>query len=114
MADVARMAGVTRPAVSNWRRRYEDFPNPIEETGAIALFRRADIERWLSANNKRIEPPSLDQIVWSVLNRDRGSIQLEDAMEAGLILLGCKSLASQLGASSVERLRSAVAQKARH
>jgi hypothetical protein len=28
-ADIARLAGVGRAAVSNWRRRYPDFPPPV-------------------------------------------------------------------------------------
>jgi len=27
-AEIARLAGVTRAAVSNWRKRYDDFPGP--------------------------------------------------------------------------------------
>ena len=37
-SDIAGMAGVTSAAVSNWRRRYHDFPNPVQETGTGALF----------------------------------------------------------------------------
>ena len=29
-ADIARLAGVGRAAVSNWRRRHPDFPRPVE------------------------------------------------------------------------------------
>jgi hypothetical protein len=31
LADVAQRAGVTRPAVSNWRARYPDFPAAVVE-----------------------------------------------------------------------------------
>ena len=49
LADVAEMAGVSRPAVSNWRRRNPDFPSPVAETGATSLFRLGDLRRgWLS------------------------------------------------------------------
>ncbi|WP_040685361.1 N-6 DNA methylase [Nocardiopsis baichengensis] len=51
-ADIARMAGVTRAAVSNWRRRYEDFPAPIGGSTSSPLFSRSQIAAWLEATGK--------------------------------------------------------------
>jgi hypothetical protein len=48
-AAIARLAGVGRSAVSNWSKRYPDFPKPDEETG---LFDRAAVEAWLRATGK--------------------------------------------------------------
>ena len=36
-AAIARLAGVGRAAVSNWRRRYPDFPKPV--AGARRVLR---------------------------------------------------------------------------
>ncbi|NEY33540.1 N-6 DNA methylase [Streptomyces sp. PRKS01-65] len=50
-SDIARMAGVRRPAVTNWQRRHSDFPAPVDagqgstEPGA---FRAGDVLEWLS------------------------------------------------------------------
>ncbi|HMM49345.1 MAG TPA: helix-turn-helix domain-containing protein, partial [Miltoncostaeaceae bacterium] len=47
-SQIARLAGVSRSAVSNWRRRHADFPAPLGEgAGASPLFDRAAVERWL-------------------------------------------------------------------
>lgn len=51
-AAIARLAGVGRAAVSNWRARYQDFPEPISETGKSPLFSRAEVEAWLVATGK--------------------------------------------------------------
>jgi hypothetical protein len=51
-AAIARLAGVGRAAVSNWRRRYPDFPEPVGGTAASPTFLRADVEVWLKATGK--------------------------------------------------------------
>jgi len=48
-ADIARLAGVTRATVSNWRRRHADFPAPSGGTDASPAYDRAEIEAWLAA-----------------------------------------------------------------
>lgn len=107
LADVAEMAGVTRPAVSNWRRRYPDFPTPERETGATSLFRLADLKRWMNKHGKRLEVPSTEQLVWSALNRTRGTALPEEAAEAGLIVVGYLALTYHLG-TDPSRLNSVV------
>jgi SAM-dependent methyltransferase len=51
-ADIARIAGVGRAAVSNWRRRHPDFPAPIGGPPNSPTFALADVEAWLSANGR--------------------------------------------------------------
>jgi hypothetical protein len=51
-ADIARLAGVGRAAVSNWRRRYPEFPKPIGGTANGPTFSRADVEQWLVETGK--------------------------------------------------------------
>jgi N-6 DNA Methylase len=106
-SDIAARAGVTSAAVSNWRRRYRDFPSPVQETGTGALFRLADVQRWASKHGKQLDAPSVDQLVWSALNRTRGTIRPEEAAEAGLILLGYMALASRINGGRLSALQSA-------
>ncbi|MFJ9997922.1 N-6 DNA methylase [Streptomyces werraensis] len=50
-SDIARMAGVRRPAVTNWERRHPDFPAPLlaAEDGATSeVFRADEVLAWLS------------------------------------------------------------------
>ncbi|WP_432198786.1 N-6 DNA methylase [Streptomyces sp. bgisy027] len=52
LAEVARIAGVGRAAVSNWPRRHETFPAPVGGTDASPLFSLAEIEAWLRQEGK--------------------------------------------------------------
>lgn len=49
MTDIAELARVRRPTVSNWRRRHDDFPKPAEDNGSIPLFDADEIARWLDS-----------------------------------------------------------------
>lgn len=56
--DIARLAEVGRAAVSNWRRRFEDFPAPVGGTASSPLYLLRDVEAWLRRNGKpfRVSP----------------------------------------------------------
>jgi hypothetical protein len=70
-AEVARMAGVTRAAVSNWRRRHPDFPEAAGGTGAAPLFALPDVRRWLERQGKG--RPMADEVrLWHALRAERG------------------------------------------
>ncbi|MGC9376560.1 HsdM family class I SAM-dependent methyltransferase [Streptomyces sp. MH13] len=51
-SEIARLAGVTRAAVSNWRRRYDDFPAPAGGSVNSPLFALADVQTWLNKQRK--------------------------------------------------------------
>src|SRR5215467_14370392 len=51
-ADIARIAGVGRAAVSNWRRRHADFPQPVGGPATSPMFALDEVERWLAANGR--------------------------------------------------------------
>jgi type I restriction enzyme M protein len=53
-AEVATLAGVRRPAVTNWQRRHEDFPRTVGE-GEPAYFRLGEVVEWLA---ERVIPPN--------------------------------------------------------
>lgn len=50
--DIARLVDVGRAAVSNWRRRHEDFPQPVGGTASSPLFSLREVEDWLRRNGK--------------------------------------------------------------
>lgn len=68
--EVAELAGVGRAAVSNWRRRYADFPEPVDGAGASPAFRYADVERWLREQGRLTASPA--NAVWRALDTRRG------------------------------------------
>ncbi|WP_243762439.1 N-6 DNA methylase [Streptomyces sp. Tu 3180] len=51
-SEIARIAGVTRAAVSNWRRRYDDFPAPVGGGANSPLFDLAEVQAWLDKQHK--------------------------------------------------------------
>ncbi|MGW3125305.1 N-6 DNA methylase [Streptomyces sp. NPDC001123] len=65
-AGIARLAGVGRAAVSNWRRRHADFPRPVGGTETSPSFALAEVESWLRKQGKLAEVP-LRERVWQQL-----------------------------------------------
>ncbi|MET9429944.1 N-6 DNA methylase [Streptomyces sp. NPDC003036] len=63
---MARLAGVGRAAVSNWRRRHADFPKPVGGTETSPSFALAEVEQWLRDQGKLAEVP-LRERVWQHL-----------------------------------------------
>ena len=52
ITDIAEMARAKRTAVSNWPKRYADFPKPRKATPSGALFDANEVERWLIVKGK--------------------------------------------------------------
>ncbi|MFD5247615.1 N-6 DNA methylase [Amycolatopsis sp. NPDC058340] len=76
-ADIARIAGVGRAAVSNWRRRYGDFPPPVGGTASSPLFSLLAVESWLRERGKPVEI-SLGDRVWQRLRNLGDDLALGD------------------------------------
>ncbi|MDH6569826.1 hypothetical protein M2160_004847 [Streptomyces sp. SAI-117] len=66
-AGIARLAGVGRAAVSNWRRRHSDFPRPVGGTETSPSFALTEVEAWLRKQGKLAEVP-LRERVWQQLS----------------------------------------------
>jgi hypothetical protein len=47
LTEVAELAGVKRPSVSNWRRRSADFPQAFRDDGQQPLFHAEHMAKWL-------------------------------------------------------------------
>jgi len=69
--EIARLAQVTRAAVSNWRRRYSDFPAPVGGTDRNPLFALSEVEAWLDRHDRRNEL-SPEVVVWQALRAEYG------------------------------------------
>ncbi|MFF2820747.1 N-6 DNA methylase [Kitasatospora cineracea] len=87
-AEIARLAGVGRAAVSNWRRRHPDFPKPSGGTEASPAFRLDQVEQWLRVQGKLAELPLLER-VWRQLEtlRDPDGPAAAPLVTAGAVLL---------------------------
>jgi hypothetical protein len=87
-AEIARIANVGRAAVSNWRRRHEDFPRPVGGTPSSPAFALLAVEEWLRANGKIAELTSEDRL-WQRLRAGAatGSDLADILVAVGLALL---------------------------
>ncbi|XVQ87862.1 N-6 DNA methylase [Microbispora siamensis] len=85
--DIARLADVGRAAVSNWRRRHEDFPQPVGGTASSPLFSLPEVEAWLRRNGKSFEVSQGDR-VWQRLRASADDLRLGEMLgEVGAFLL---------------------------
>ncbi|MGW5721898.1 N-6 DNA methylase [Amycolatopsis sp. NPDC003865] len=96
LADVAELTQVTRPAVSNWRRRHDDFPRPARETGAVTLFRLAEVQAWLTKHDKKQIEFTARREVRRALSVVRGEVAVTRAVEICLWVLGMHVLIDDL------------------
>ncbi|WP_119696041.1 N-6 DNA methylase [Microbacterium halotolerans] len=121
-SDIADLAGVSRAAVSNWRKRMSDFPEPAEGSASKPLFAAKDVEAWLTAHPDKRKPDNSadsstrawESRLWGVANLFRGHVDVHDF--GGLVLRtavefldGQPSLASRnVSQRSVDELRDAL------
>lgn len=85
-AEVARLAGVTRAAVSNWRRRHADFPEPVGG-GRNALFALSDVTDWLDRQRKSSDV-SDEVLVWQELRAHYGDDMIAGVADLAEIFTG--------------------------
>ncbi|MFG2314322.1 HsdM family class I SAM-dependent methyltransferase [Streptomyces tendae] len=84
-AGIARLAGVGRAAVSNWRRRHADFPRPVGGTETSPSFALVDVEAWLRAQGKLAEVPPRERVWQQLAGHPEGPA-------AALVHAGCALL----------------------
>ncbi|EFL15586.1 type II restriction-modification system DNA adenine-specific methylase, partial [Streptomyces sp. C] len=84
-AEIARLAGVGRAAVSNWRRRHPDFPKPVGGTETSPSFALPEVEAWLRAQGKLAEVPLRERVWQQVTAHPGGAVAA--LVEAGAALL---------------------------
>ncbi|MGW3492509.1 N-6 DNA methylase [Streptomyces sp. NPDC001020] len=81
-AGIARLAGVGRAAVSNWRRRHPDFPKPVGGTETSPSFALAEVEDWLRRQGKLAEVPLRERVWQQLAGHPEGPL-------TALVLAGC-------------------------
>src|SRR5690606_31231391 len=119
-ADIARLARVTRAAVSNWRRRHDDFPAPVAGTKSSPLFALSQVRAWLDRQNKGHEetdevrlwhalraeyPDSMAQGICEVVEALRDGVERDSAALQAARELAQETSTPQLLTALVERLR---------
>jgi predicted RNA methylase len=86
-AEIARLAGVTRAAVSNWRRRYEDFPAPVAGGTSSPLYALTEVQEWLDRQRKGQElSPQVE--LWQALRGEYGEQMIAGLARVAGVLAG--------------------------
>ncbi|POX38277.1 SAM-dependent methyltransferase [Streptomyces sp. Ru73] len=86
-AGIARLAGVGRAAVSNWRRRHADFPKPVGGTEASPAFALTAVEQWLREQGKLAEVPLRERVWQQVAGHPAGAATALRHVGAVLLLV---------------------------
>ncbi|MFI1890796.1 class I SAM-dependent DNA methyltransferase [Streptomyces jumonjinensis] len=87
-AEIARIAGVGRAAVSNWRRRCTDFPVPVGGTAASPHFALGAVVDWLRGRGRPVSLAPGDE-AWLHLDAARDPARPAAVLTAaGAVLAG--------------------------
>ncbi|MFE4798423.1 N-6 DNA methylase [Streptomyces sp. NPDC056708] len=104
-AGIARLAGVGRAAVSNWRRRHADFPKPVGGTETSPSFALPEVERWLRDQGKLAEVPVRERVWQQLTGHPAGAVPaLVHAGCALLLLRNSPTVWPEITAVSDERM----------
>lgn len=96
MSQVAELAGFSPAAVSNWRKRFDDFPRPAgESSDGRDLFSLDDIERWLSAHDRLPEEIETARFTFEASDALRETASANDVPEILCAILALRIAASR-------------------
>lgn len=98
-SDIAELAGVSRAAVSNWRRRHDDFPAQVAGTQAKPLYSLAEVTTWLTSQGYSVNQVSAEATVWAALNTLRGAHSPEQAASIVLAVAGERVMGDEVPSS---------------
>lgn len=79
--EIARLGGVGRAAVSNWRRRHDDFPEPVAGTASSPRFALTDVEAWMRRNGRSYRLSPVD-LAWQRLRPSGDDLHLAGRVAA--------------------------------
>ncbi|MBM7440527.1 class I SAM-dependent DNA methyltransferase [Streptomyces sp. HB132] len=89
-SEIARLAGVTRAAVSNWRRRYDDFPAQVGGAANSPLYALAEVQVWLDRQRKGQEvSPEVE--LWQAMRAAFGEQMTAGLAEVAAMLAGARA-----------------------
>lgn len=82
VSQVADLAGVGLSAVSNWRKRFDDFPRPAEGVpGGRDLFDLGEVEAWLRKRGRLKRDDRSKELLFSAANLLRGHLSAASMIE---------------------------------
>jgi type I restriction enzyme M protein len=104
LEEIAAMAGVSVPAVTQWRKKKgSDFPLPLSGYETLA-FNKAQVEAWLSNKKKKFKPLNLEATLWAAADKMRGHMDAAEYKHVVLGLIFLKYISDAFGARRQELL----------
>jgi hypothetical protein len=89
LSQIAELAGVRPSAVSNWRKRFDDFPPPTASaTGGRDLFSLDAVEKWLVEHNRLAGAKESERFLFKATEILRAELDVK-----GIIDVVCAALA---------------------
>ncbi|WP_210503027.1 N-6 DNA methylase [Nocardioides xinjiangensis] len=95
-SEIANLAGVQRPTVSNWRRRNVDFPPPVAGSSTSPLFDRREVDAWLATKGYSLGRNAEEESLWRALSvmRDAG-FGTEELVDMALTVATARRLSDE-------------------
>jgi hypothetical protein len=91
-SDIADLAGVSRAAVSNWRRRHDDFPPQAAGTKTKPLYALSQVQTWLTKQGYTVDRISTEAQVWTAMNTLRAFYTPDQASDIVISLVAERAL----------------------
>jgi len=109
--EIATLAGVSNPAVSNWARRDSDFPKPVRTEGRRVLYPMAAVTAWLSQRgvDTLIGLSDVERRFWHIANRSRDTVNATTLLEALAWLTALQRLTGTTAARAADAAETAAA-----
>lgn len=108
-SQIADLAGVSRGAVTNWRKRPSSipFPEPVPGSEAKPLYDQSEVIAWLAATKPEIQirRDHGQAALTHALNALRGSVPAFEATELALALCCARKLSAEADDSNWQRIR---------
>jgi type I restriction-modification system DNA methylase subunit len=83
LSQIAELAGVRPSAVSNWRKRFNDFPQPVDTAaGGSDLYPLAEVEGWLERHGRVVPDRVNERLLFQATTLLRGRMAIDDGIHA--------------------------------
>lgn len=101
LSQIAELAGVGASAVSNWRKRFDDFPSPVAAAaGGRDVFSLPAIVAWLNANDRLDPDRQAERILFTAADLIRGEASSDQIIEVLCAAIALVHLTNREGIAS--------------